>query len=43
MPVFAESFGYTPSEFRALKYRDFHRLVRHLEEKAKATERAGRK
>jgi hypothetical protein len=35
MPVFAEAFGYTPTEFRAITYRDYVRLVRHLNERAK--------
>lgn len=27
---FAEAFGYTPGEFRALRFADFQLLVKHL-------------
>lgn len=32
MPEFAEAFGYTPTEFRALSFADYRRLMRHLAE-----------
>ena len=31
---FAEVYGYTPSEFRALQFRDFRRLTKHLADRA---------
>jgi hypothetical protein len=33
MPLFAETFGYTPEQFRALRLDDFTLLQRYLEER----------
>lgn len=37
MGVFAENFGYTPAEYRALTWRDRRHLIEHLKERAART------
>ena len=39
--AFAEVFGYTPTEYRALTYRDYHALVEYLVARERAAN-AGR-
>lgn len=39
MPVFAEAFGYTPAEFRAIRHVDFVALTQHLAERAEKAKR----
>lgn len=41
MGPFAETFGYTPAEFRALAFADFQRLTKHLIDRAERANRAG--
>jgi hypothetical protein len=38
MGVFAEAFGFTPEEFRAISMEDRRRLVRYLREKQERIE-----
>lgn len=33
MGAFAEVFGYTPDQYRALSFTDYERLLRYLEER----------
>lgn len=40
MGLFAETFGFTPQEFRSLSMEDFAELRHYLGEKAKASEKA---
>lgn len=40
MPLFAAEFGYTPAEWRALRYRDFADLLDFLAERARRREEA---
>jgi hypothetical protein len=43
MPAFAEMFGYTPTEYRALSFADWWSLRRYIDQKAKADDRANRR
>jgi len=41
MPLFAETFCYTPAEFRALRFSDFQRLAHHINERMERANKAG--